>query len=93
MEDLFDDRVATEGDSPEEKQQNGEATVQDGETQDGLTNDDVDEHRTSDHQELDEDDKEGGGGKELAGPRDEIKVSITQYQRSGEDFTYDVEVR
>lgn len=30
---------------------------------------------------------------ELKGPRDDISVSVTQYQKTADDFTFDIDVR
>lgn len=34
----------------------------------------------------------GGGEEEEKGPRDDIKVAVTGYQKAAEDFTFDIEV-
>ncbi len=35
----------------------------------------------------------GGGGEEAeASPRDDIRVSVVEYQKTGDDYTFDVEV-
>lgn len=95
MSDLFgDDSPAEEEvDGPQPAKapvlafQNGHGTAP---PQNGVTS-----HEESEEEEDEEQAKNGEEEleeEEIRGPRDDISVSVTQYQRTADDFTFDVEV-